>query len=128
MAEIKIRKKKPVWPWILVVIILAILAFLYFYGSMAENDDNEIDETLKHSGPGILSMANAGPNTNGSQFFIVHGADAGLPPNYTIFGMLTAGMDVLDSLANSPVSSGGRGENSSPTERLEIESIEITES
>ncbi|WP_295179298.1 hypothetical protein [uncultured Christiangramia sp.] len=45
MAEIKIRKKKPVWPWILVVIILAILAFLYFYGSMAENDDNEIDET-----------------------------------------------------------------------------------
>ena len=45
MAEIKIRKKKPVWPWILVVIILAILAFLYFYGSMAEHDDNEIDET-----------------------------------------------------------------------------------
>ncbi|WPY97533.1 hypothetical protein [Christiangramia sp. OXR-203] len=45
MAEIKIRKKKPVWPWILLVIILAILAFLYFYGSMAENDDNEIDET-----------------------------------------------------------------------------------
>ena len=34
-------------------------------------------------------MANAGPNTNGSQFFIVHGADVGLPPNYTIFGMLT---------------------------------------
>ena len=45
MAEIKIRKKKPVWPWILLVIILAVLAFLYFYGSMAENDDNEIDET-----------------------------------------------------------------------------------
>jgi len=45
MAEIKIRKKKPVWPWILLVIILAIIAFLYFYGSMAENDDNEIDET-----------------------------------------------------------------------------------
>ncbi|TQI71010.1 hypothetical protein JM79_1936 [Gramella sp. Hel_I_59] len=45
MAEIKIRKKKPVWPWILLVIILTILAFLYFYGSMAENDNNEIDET-----------------------------------------------------------------------------------
>lgn len=45
MAEIKIRKKKPVWPWILLVIILAILAFLYFYGSMAENDDNQIDKT-----------------------------------------------------------------------------------
>ena len=48
-------------------------------------------------------MANAGPNTNGSQFFIVHGADVGLPPNYTIFGMLTGGGDVLDTLANSPV-------------------------
>ena len=35
---------------------------------------------------GTLAMANAGPNTNGSQFFIVHGADVGLPPNYTIFG------------------------------------------
>lgn len=43
MAEIKIRKKKPVWPWILLVIILAIVAFLYFYGSVDEND--EIDET-----------------------------------------------------------------------------------
>ncbi|PKB78342.1 MAG: peptidylprolyl isomerase [SAR202 cluster bacterium Io17-Chloro-G9] len=77
---------------------------------------------------GTLAMANSGPNTNGSQFFIVHGADAGLPPSYTIFGMLTDGVDVLDSLANSPVSSGGRGENSSPSEKLEIQSIEITES
>ena len=77
---------------------------------------------------GTLAMANSGPNTNGSQFFIVHGADAGLPPSYTIFGMLTGGVDVLDSLANSPVSSGGRGESSSPAERLGIQSIEITES
>ena len=77
---------------------------------------------------GTLAMANAGPNTNGSQFFIVHGANTGLPPNYTIFGMLTDGMDVLDSLANSPVASGGRGENSTPTEKLIIQNIEITES
>ena len=77
---------------------------------------------------GTLAMANSGPNTNGSQFFIVHGADAGLPPNYTIFGMLTDGVDVLDSLANSPVTAGGRGENSSPAEKLGITSIEITES
>jgi cyclophilin family peptidyl-prolyl cis-trans isomerase len=75
---------------------------------------------------GTLAMANAGPNTNGSQFFIVHGADVGLPPNYTIFGMLTDGVDVLDSLANSPV--GGGGENSKPTDRLEIQSVEIAES
>lgn len=75
---------------------------------------------------GTLAMANAGPNTNGSQFFIVHGADVGLPPNYTIFGMLTDGVDVLDTLANSPV--GGGGENSKPAERLEIQSVEIAES
>lgn len=52
----------------------------------------------------------------------------GLPPNYTIFGALTDGMDVLDSLANSPVASTGRGENSTPTEKLTIQNIEITES
>ena len=77
---------------------------------------------------GTLAMANAGPNTNGSQFFIVHGDNAGLPPNYTVFGMLTDGVDVLDTLANSPVTSGSGGERSKPTERLEIQSVEITES
>ena len=77
---------------------------------------------------GTLAMANSGPNTNGSQFFIVHGANTGLPPNYTIFGMLTDGMEVLDSLANSPVASSGRGENSTPTEKLIIQNIDITES
>ena len=77
---------------------------------------------------GTLAMANAGPNTNGSQFFIVHGGDVGLPPNYTIFGMLTDGLDVLDSLANSPVGSGGGGENSRPAEPLAINNVEIAES
>jgi len=77
---------------------------------------------------GTLAMANAGPNTNGSQFFIVHGADVGLPPNYTIFGMLTDGSDVLDTLANSPVSRSRGGENSSPAERLVINNITIEES
>ena len=56
-------------------------------------------------------MANAGPNTNGSQFFIVHGDDAGLPPNYTIFGILSDGVEVLDALAESPVTSGRSGES-----------------
>ena len=75
---------------------------------------------------GTLAMANAGPNTNGSQFFIVHGNDVGLPPNYTIFGMLTAGAAVLDALANSPVQRSRGGEPSSPTERLVINNITIT--
>jgi cyclophilin family peptidyl-prolyl cis-trans isomerase len=77
---------------------------------------------------GTLAMANAGPNTNGSQFFIVHGADVGLPPNYTIFGNLTSGEDVLDAIATSPVAASRGGEPSSPTTPLEIADIEIQES
>ena len=77
---------------------------------------------------GTLAMANAGPTTNGSQFFIVHGGDVGLPPNYTIFGMLTDGGEVLDTLANSPVTRSSGGEPSQPTERLSINNITIEES
>ena len=77
---------------------------------------------------GTLAMANAGPNTNGSQFFIVHGATVGLPPAYTIFGKLTGGEDVLDTLANSPVTRSRGGEQSTPTEQLVINNITIDES
>lgn len=52
---------------------------------------------------GVVAMANAGPNTNGSQFFIMH-ADYPLPHNYTIFGRVTKGIEVVDMIANSPVS------------------------
>ena len=76
---------------------------------------------------GILAMANAGPNTNGSQFFIVHSDKTGLPPNYTIFGMLSSGTEVLDALANVEVKSGGGGERSTPVETQEIQGIDITE-
>ena len=76
---------------------------------------------------GIVAMANAGPNTNGSQFFIVHGSDVGLAPDYTIFGQVTQGLDTLDALANTPVTASSRGELSVPTEVLRIETIEISE-
>ncbi len=76
---------------------------------------------------GTLAMANSGPNTNGSQFFIVHGDDVGLPPNYTIFGILSDGVEVLDALAESSVTTGRSGESSTPTERLEIQTVEISE-
>ncbi|PKB81714.1 MAG: peptidylprolyl isomerase [SAR202 cluster bacterium Io17-Chloro-G9] len=75
---------------------------------------------------GIVAMANAGPNTNGSQFFIVHGADAGLPPAFTIFGQVTLGMETVDELAKTPVRESARGELSVPTEILRIESVDIT--
>jgi cyclophilin family peptidyl-prolyl cis-trans isomerase len=74
---------------------------------------------------GIVAMANAGPNTNGSQFFIVHGASVGLPPNYTIFGQVTDGLDVVDAIAGAPTKRGGEG--SSPQNPARIESVEIRE-
>ena len=87
------------------------------------------DETVSRQYvKGTLAMANAGPNTNGSQFFIVHGANTGLPPNYTIFGMVSSGVEVLDALANVEVKSGGGGERSTPVETQEIQGIDVTES
>ncbi len=70
---------------------------------------------------GILAMANAGPNTNGSQFFIMH-ADYALPPNYTIFGHLTSGEEVLDAIAAAPT-----GANDRPQQPTSIQSISISE-
>ncbi len=75
---------------------------------------------------GTVAMANAGPNTNGSQFFIVHGDLRGqLPPNYTIFGEVTEGMEVVDEIANVQVQPSRTGEMSSPTEEVKIESVAI---
>lgn len=76
---------------------------------------------------GTVAMANSGPNTNGSQFFIVHGQDAGLPPNYTIFGTVQDGMDVVDAIATAPTRRSPGGEQSQPVEPVRIQSVEITE-
>jgi peptidylprolyl isomerase len=74
-------------------------------------------------------MANAGPNTNGSQFFIVLTDLRGkLPKNYTIFGKVTEGLDVVDAIANTPTSVGRSGEQSSPNEPITLEKVTISES
>ena len=78
-------------------------------------DDIKPDSPLYRDGyrRGILAMANAGPNTNGSQFFIMH-QDYPLPPAYVIFAKVTKGMEVVDALAGTPTTLGPDGGQSKP--------------
>ena len=75
---------------------------------------------------GVISMArSASPDSAGCQFFICHGDAKFLDRQYTAFGQLTAGDDVLETLANIPTKSGGGGEKSAPIDRVEVTSIKI---
>jgi cyclophilin family peptidyl-prolyl cis-trans isomerase len=70
---------------------------------------------------GTVAMANSGPNTNGSQFFIMH-VDYPLPPNYTKFGQVIEGQDVVDAIAATPT-----GSNDKPTSPITMEKVTIEE-
>lgn len=85
------------------------------------------DETIrKDYEQGTLAMANAGPNTNGSQFFIVLEDLRGrLPKNYTIFGKVINGLDVVRSISEVEVTRSPSGENSSPVEPVMLYKVEV---
>ena len=89
-------------------------------------DDIDQSSSLYRDGyrRGVVALANSGPNTNGSQFFIMH-EDYRLPPHYVIFARVTSGIDVVDALANVPTTMGGDGALSRPVTPLKITKVTI---
>lgn len=86
-------------------------------------DDEDFSGEYKR---GTVAMANSGPNTNGSQFFIMH-KDYPLQPNYVIFGQVISGLEVVDKIATASVTNSFSGEMSRPVEPVSISSVSVVE-
>jgi cyclophilin family peptidyl-prolyl cis-trans isomerase len=89
-------------------------------------DEIDVNSSLYRGGyrRGLVAMANGGPNTNGSQFFIMH-ADYPLQPNYVIFARVTGGLDAVDAIASTRTTMGPDGEMSRPVTPPTIKTVTI---
>jgi cyclophilin family peptidyl-prolyl cis-trans isomerase len=84
--------------------------------------DDEFHSELRHDAPGVLSMANAGPNTGGSQFFVTLDATPWLDDRHAVFGRVTEGMDVIETIGKVPTGSQDR-----PQQDVVIDQVTISD-